>query len=406
MRSGRRAQNRCWLRLALAAGIALALAGVRPAGAEAPPDPPTLYQRTYEADLVAHVRIVHPSWDVPVDDGAATWPVVETQAIEILKGDAAPGRLTFVRDGEETPAYAAGQEALVFLRDVAKSESLAHLSIAGIVRWASFSGRVESMLLTPETRAAYVDAIRGYVAVGAMEEGPAQLDRMRTLTVELIASSVPALARSAIRDLTLAGNLPLVTKSDVRPLAAIVWDPAVAIATRVALLDELERRGLIFGPTAWARMVRETRGRNRLEVVRALQGHQSAGVNQALVGVLQEPDEEIAGAAATALGSLGNRAAVAPLLRALGRPEPALRSAVVRALGRIATQGARQALDTAAEHHPDPETRREAFAAAIVLARRHGTTLAPMIVPVEGTEATSRRGHAVAAQHLGHRFTR
>ena len=50
---------------------------------------------------------------------------------------------------------------------------------------------------------------------------------------------------------------------------------------------------------------------------------------------------------------------------------------VLRSLARIGTQSARQALELVAARHPDPTLRQRAETEAIILARRHGTTLAP-----------------------------
>jgi HEAT repeat protein len=104
--------------------------------------------------------------------------------------------------------------------------------------------------------------------------------------------------------------------------------------------------------------------------------------------MLTGPDPALAVTAATSLGSVGNNKAVEPLVRALASPDPRVRLAIIGALGTIRTQNARQALDLAAEGHPDPATRRAALGEVVRLARRHGTTLAPMSAsPGAGTTA-------------------
>jgi hypothetical protein len=361
----------------------------------------TLWQQSFAADVVAHARIVHPQWEIAVGEPPARWPVVEARSIEILKGDLAPGRLTFARDGQESPAYVAGQEVLIFLRAIEQSDTLRAAAIADTVPWASFPGPIETVTLTHRNREAYLAAARGYIAITAMPASPGQTARLRTLTLEMLTSPEPALARSALRDLALAGDAPLITKQEAGRLGRLVFDPAVPIETRIGVLRALERRGLIFGPTAWARLVRETRGSDRLTAIGAARGHHSKAVNQELAKLLDERDRTVALAAAEALGSLGNHGAVDTLLRALDTPDPARRETIVHALGDIRTQSARQALDLVAARHPDAATRRAAFGEALLLARRHGTTMAPMTgQPSEGQTAA---GGAAATPRGIHR---
>jgi len=385
-----RGRGRAWA-LGVAGPLALVLAALGAPGpahaALAAAPAATLWQRTVDADVIALARVVHPAWEIPVGEPPVVWPVVEAEAVEILKGDAALGRLTFARDGVESPAYAAGQEVVVFLRAIARSPKLADSAVTGAVRWASQPAPVETLVLTPRDRDLYLTALRGYAAIAVMERSPLQLERLRALTLELMASSEPALARSAIADVTRAGHVPLLTRAESTRAGKLVFDPALPVETRVALLTELERRALIFGPTSWGRLLRESHGADRVVVVQAVEGNQSVGVTNELVPLLRGPDPVLAAAAATSLGSLGNHRAVEPLTRALGRRDRRVRLAIVRALGAIRTQIARQALDLAAERHPDPGTRAAAVAEALALARRHGTALAPMLPPGAGARA-------------------
>jgi HEAT repeat protein len=58
---------------------------------------------------------------------------------------------------------------------------------------------------------------------------------------------------------------------------------------------------------------------------------------------------------------------VAPLRGALASPDPRLRMASIRGLGRVATPSARRALEEAAASHSDADTRRRARAEAVQL---------------------------------------
>jgi HEAT repeat protein len=81
----------------------------------------------------------------------------------------------------------------------------------------------------------------------------------------------------------------------------------------------------------------------------------------------------VAAAAAIALGAPDNASAVEPLVGALSNASPTVRTAAIRGLGKIATPGARRALEAAASSHPDPKTRRRAQAE--VRKRGAGTAL-------------------------------
>jgi len=375
------------LGMAMAVGFSLLqIGGATPALATDPPAATaerTLWQRAFESEIVVHARIIHPRWEIPIGEPPTPYPVVEAEVLEVLRGDIAPGRLTFARDGHEHPPYALGQDTVLFLRPIAASAALASTTVAANVEWASLPTAVENVRLTANNRTAYLTAIRSYAAIADMPQSAERGARLRTLTIELVISPEPALAHSALRDLALAGNAPLLTRAEAGRIGQLVFDPTVPIETRLALLHETERRRLIFGPTAWARMLRETQGAELGVVMKAVRGHQSVAVNLELEKMLKGPDRALAIAAASALGSFGNIKAVRPLLRELDSPDPALRRAIVRGLGGIRTQSARQALDLVAANHPSPDTRQVALAEVLMLARRHGTTLAPMVARAE-----------------------
>ena len=150
------------------------------------------------------------------------------------------------------------------------------------------------------------------------------------------------------------------------------------------LATELERRGLIFGPARWVRLLRTSHGADLLAVIRAVGEHPSAGVNAHLIPLLGDRDFAIATTAASSLGVPGNVQAVRPLTASLSRDDDALRYAALRSLARIGTQSARQALELVAARHPDRALRTRAETDAIILARRHGTTLAPTFGLIAG----------------------
>jgi HEAT repeat protein len=163
-------------------------------------------------------------------------------------------------------------------------------------------------------------------------------------------------------------DAPLVAPADLIKLRKVIDGAEAPIETRIGLLAELERRGLLDGAPHWLRLLRTTRGPDRLAVIPVAGLRQSAPVQAELEKILFEPDVDAASAAAVALGSRGNVAAVAPLTKALHSRDARLATAAIRGLGRIGTPEARAAIDAAAAAHPDPAVRRRAQAEARLLA--------------------------------------
>lgn len=312
----------------------------------------TLRGLTLESDLVASVRIVDP--------GAAqalAEPVVAAEALEVIKGSAPiGGRLRFVQHGHGVPLYRAGQQVILFLQRIERSQELA--SLAGQVDWVSIQ---EGDALDGDP--VVVAALRAYAAIEKLPaaQRPAAL---RRTTVELLASPDPRLASSAVRDIALARDVPIVTAEDLPALEHVLASPATPIGVRAGLLAELERRGLVDAPAKWAKLVRETRGSDRIAAVRAVAAHPSPPVTRELVALLASDDTLLVPAAAISLGAPGNDAAVEPLAKLLGSSDARVRNAAIRGLGRIDTPAANARLAEAAATHADPATRRRAGAAA------------------------------------------
>jgi hypothetical protein len=310
----------------------------------------TLRGLVQESDVVARVRIVDAGALLPMAE-----PIVVAEPLEWIKGSAAPGPLRFVQHGHGVPLYHQGDQVALFLQRIERSRELA--SLAGNVAWVSI--QEGDPLAGSDTLAA---ALRAYAA---LEKLPAaeRARGLRRLTVALLASPDPKLASSAVRDVALAGDAPIVTAEDVPALEKILRDGSAPIELRVALLAELERRRLVDGPAHWTRLLRETRGADRLPVVRAAAAHPGPALTRELVALLASDDPLVVSAAAISLGVPGNDAAVEPLAEQLGSNEERVRMAAIRGLERIGTPAAHARLSQAASAHPDAATRRRASAA-------------------------------------------
>jgi len=309
----------------------------------------TLRGLTLESDLVARVRIVDPGAELALAE-----PVVVAEPLDLIKGAPIDGRLRFVQHGHGVPLYRKDQQVVVFLQKIERSQELA--SLAGQVAWVSIQ---EGAALDGDP--VVLAALRAYAALEKLP--PEQrATALRSTTVELLASPDPRVASSAVRDVALARDLPIVTAADLPALEPVLANGSTPIGVRAGLLAELERRGLVDGPSQWAKLVRETRGSDRIAAVRAVAAHPSPAVTRELVALLASDDATLVSATAISLGAPGNDAAVAPLAKLLASSEPRVRMAAIRGLGRIGTQAAKAQLAEAAATHDDPATRRRAAA--------------------------------------------
>lgn len=329
----------------------------------------TLHQLVATSDVVARARIVDASARVTLEPSGTSRPVVEARLLEVFKGSAAPGVVRFAQHGHGVAPFENGEEVLLFLNRIERQRELAPLASAGAVAYVSLQEHAEKFLLTRESRGALLSAVRSYARVATISDPAARHEALRRATFAQLASPDGRIAASAVRDLVVVEEPPLVTEADLPVLEPILASPTAPIGVRVALLAELERRGLVDGPTRWVGLLRGTRGRELLGVIRAAGAHPSPATRAVLLEILAGGDSEAAAAAAMALGEPGNDAAVAPLTRALSQGDERLRMASIRGLGRIATASARRALEEAAGSHPDPATRRRARAEAQLLER-------------------------------------
>lgn len=295
--------------------------------------------------------------------------VVVAEVLDVLKGRYSEQELRFVRHGHGIVAYEKGDEVLLFVERIGKSSELGRGRLAEHVGWVSRQETGAKFALDETTRGDLTAAVRAYAA---LDELPAATrpDAMRRLTMKMLASPHAALSASALRDVVLSGDAPIVSAADLPELEALIDGPETRVGIRIGLLAELERRGLVVGPPRWAALLRSTSGAERIAVVRAAGAHPSGAVTKELVKLLSVNDPQLVSTAAVSLGSPGNDSALAPLAGLLAREDPRVRMAAIRALGRVGTPAAKQALAEAAASHPDPATRRRAAAEVKLLAGR------------------------------------
>jgi hypothetical protein len=380
MRPGEPPQQRCRtaLRRATAAGrtavagllLSLLAAGGGPALGHIVIGTTTINLLTTTSDLIVRARVVDADAVLLLEDHGLREALVVAEVLEVLKGAPVDGPLRFVQHGHGVAKYEKGEEVVVFLQRIERIREFGRSPLVGHVDWVSLQESDAKFPLGPDTRAHFVAAVRAYAALGELPVPEARIDGRRRITVELLGSPDPTLARSALRDVVLARDAPILTAEDLPLLVPLLESAKTPIGIRVGLLAELERRGLVDAPPRWAKLLRTTTGSDRFSVVRAAAAHPSEPVNAELLRLLANDDRQLVAAAAVSLGVPGNDTAVAPLAKLLADEQARVRMAAIRGIGRIATPEAKRTLAEAAESHPEARTRRRA-AAEIVRLDRH-----------------------------------
>lgn len=358
-----------------------------PAAPAAAQGPASLRQLIGDADTVVAARVAVPHSEL--ESGGRLYPVVHVEVVSTLKGNAAPGPLAFANVGTGATGFVAGEEVLLFLRHIERVAELAATSLQARLRYVVISNAGERIVLTPASRPVLTDAVRRYAVLEGIPDFETRGEALRALTLELLKSGNPVLIASVMRDFAPGGDASALTLADLPAMVPLIENDRTPIGTRIAIVAELERRGLVFGPARWVRLLRTSEGADLLAVIRAVGEHPSAGVNAHLIPLLNDRDLAIATAAATSLGIPGNVEAVRPLTACLARYDEPLRYAALRSLARIGTQSARQAIELIAARHPDANLRIRAETEAIILARRHGTTLAASLGGSGGAPLTT-----------------
>jgi hypothetical protein len=326
-----------------------------------------------ESDLVIRARLIERDTFVAVEGPKEKRrSILSVQVLEVLKGSGVVGKeLPVSQHGHGVATYRSGEEALFFLRQLSQSRELHKLAATGELQWYSWQEHDDDYVLSPKSRHVTLEAARRYEAIEQMH-GDERVKALRRVTVKLLASRDLRLATSALRDLVQASDAPLVTKEDVPALTKVIDDPQTSIGIRVGLLAELQRRGLLEGDPHWLRLLRATNGTDRLAVIHAAGVHPSLAVNAELIEILMGSDSAASAAAAIALGSPGNAAAVAPLSSAIASDDTRVAMSAIRGLGRIKIAEARVVLASAAQSHPDASVRRRAQAELRVLEAHQG----------------------------------
>lgn len=324
----------------------------------------SLHLRVVEADVIVRGRVLDPELVFVSADGKTRRELVEVQVLEELKGKAGAETLRFAQDGHEVARYRAGQEALFFLEPIAKSRELRALAVPAGPTHVSGQEHDELFLLEAPHGEVLLSATRAFARSESVATTDERVALIRGATLDLLTSGDSQLGAFALASLVLTPDAELVVAADLPRLEKLLADPNVSIGLRAGLVAELERRGLVDGPTRWLTLLQKARPSDLPTAIRAAGVHPSEPVQRHLLGLLEDPNSEteIAAESAIALGTPQNVAVVGALAVALAKGEPRLRNAAIRGLGRIGGPEARRALEQAARYHPDSATQGRARA--------------------------------------------
>jgi len=325
----------------------------------------SLHLLVAEADLVLRARVTDPETLFVSADGVTQRRLVEIEILERLKGKTSAKRIRIAQDGHDVARYATGEEALFFLRPIAKSRELRMLAVAGGPSHVSSQEHAEKFPVEGTYGPVLLSAVRKLAKSESAETKEERVALIRKATLELLVSGDPELGASGLASLVLAPHAAFITPSDLPALEKLLKSNDVSIGLRAGLIAELERRGLLDGPDHWLALLRTAPPEDLPVAIRVAGAHPSPRVSAILFQILEDTDSrpEIAAECAIALGTRGNVGAVTALSGALTRGEARVRNAAIRGLGRIDAPEAWKALEVAASTHSDPTTRRRAQAA-------------------------------------------
>ena len=330
------------------------------ANAHTIPGAQTLHDLCRAADVVAIGRITLVSTP---DPHATTLPPVDAEVTEIFReSDLKKGSIRFWPHRHGNEQYVVGEELFLFLEPTRAPERAAD------AKYEALEAIGDRFIVSADRRAVWIDAVRKYVALGKgprISTDPRELGRV---SIGMLASPETKLAHLALRDLTLAGDVPVIVQSDVPELLRIVDDATRPAMLRVGVLSELERRKLTPVGSHWVSVLESSSSNDRSAVISGAKSRWFVPeVNAALVSIIDRGSSDEAISAARAVGAEGNDAAVDALVRAVAREPAELRFTALGSLRRINSAQVRDKLETFAQSHPDAETRKVARAEMALL---------------------------------------
>jgi hypothetical protein len=319
----------------------------------------SLSQLFLTADLVAIARIDSVAdREFVVGETATRYEVVAATVTAQYKGDSL-SRVEFFQDAHGHAHYQPGDTAVVFLQRMGAEHQLYAIGHAGSVQFVSHQARNTEHRIRPGELGDYTWVLTAY-AQQSDSTGSAPGERAGDVSgvlMRMLTSHSRDLMESALLDWENAGQALTWSDAEVRQLRAQTRDPARPIDLRIALLRTLSRRNMA-GDAAWIDLLQNEDAEDLLLVLRSTRGFESAALRAQIVPLLENPNADVAEAAARALGHPVYAGAEDKLLPLLYGEHRRLNYAAAAALAGINSERSSDVLREAAADHPDAKIRR------------------------------------------------
>ncbi len=325
----------------------------------------SLHLRVAEAEAVVRGRVLDPHAMYVSSDGKTRRSLVVVGVLETLKGEPGGETLRIAQDGHAVATYREGDEALFFLKPIARSLELRAIAVPGGATHVSGQEHDEAFVVAGPSGATLLAAARAFAASERAGTAAERVALIRAATVDLLTSGDDRLATAALASLVLSPDAEWITGADLPRLHSTIADASNSIGLRAGLIDELSRRGLIAGDPERLALLKDAESDALPAAIRALAPRSGPPVRDFLLELLTSDSEATASTvaeAAIALGGSGDPRALAALADAVERPEARVRNAVIRGLGLSGDERARRLLSEIGTSHPDETTRKRADA--------------------------------------------
>ena len=317
----------------------------------------SLAQLFMQADVVALARI-----DAVADrhigetDRTDLLEVVTATLIEPFKGQAG-AKLDFFLDAHGPAYYRPGDTVVLFLETPASGHPLARYVEAGNLDYLSRQVRATEHIVEVRSLSDYRWVLGRYadaLAGGSSKPSPGH---MESTLFRMLQSDAPGLVESALIDWQTAGAHLQFSEEQVQGLVETTQEADRPLNLRLAILRTLAQQRLT-GPEAWDALFNQAVAADLLAVIRSTQGQENAYFEPALRKLLGSADEDIAGAAARALGHPAYRGSESALGKLLDSDSPRLNYAAVAGLAGMNSPQSLAILREAGQDHTDERVRR------------------------------------------------
>ncbi len=327
----------------------------------------SLHLRVAEAEIILRGRVVDPAALFVTADGKTQRAVVDVDVLERIKGEVSADRIRIAQDGHAVATYHEGEEALFFLKPIAKSRELRALALPGGPTHVSGQEHDEEFVLSGDAGRTLLAATRKFVLSESAESTSKRVSLIRAATLDLLTSGDARLADSALASLVLSPRAEWIKPEDLPRLHATLSDPANPVGFRAGLIDELERRGLLSGDPDRLALLRSVPPDRLASAIRAVGMRAGPSVKTFLldlVGPESKARPEDVAEALVALGQSRDPRALSALSSGLAHSAARVRNAAIRGLGLFGGDEALRILEQAGNDHPIAATRRRAAAEA------------------------------------------